>query len=86
MMLTTTRRRGWAPVFVGGRPAGARGHLRYAAVYHRGGAPVHRARPSGAWARVPWWYRVMDDQELVGTKLVVLAALLALTALLERVV
>ncbi len=86
MMLSTARRRTWAPVFVSGRTAGARGHLRYAAVYHRGGSPLRRSRPSGAWVRVPWWRRVTDDQELVGAKLLVLAALLALTAVLERVV
>ena len=86
MMRTTTRRRAWAPVFVSDGTAGVRGHLRYAAVYHRGSSPLHRTRPSGAWAQVPWWRRVMDDQDLVGAKLLVLAALLALAALLERVV
>ncbi|HKX17376.1 MAG TPA: hypothetical protein VJT33_05135 [bacterium] len=86
MMMTTTRRRAWAPVFVDGRTARARSHLRYAVVYHRGVSPLHRARPSGAWARVPWWHRMIDDQDLVGAKLLALAALLALTALVERVV
>lgn len=86
MILTTTRRRARAPVFVSGRTAGARGHLQYAAVYHRGGTSLHRERSSGAWAKVPWWHHVMDDQELVGAKILVLAALLALTAVLERVV
>lgn len=83
---TTTRRRAWAPMFVSGRTAGPRGHLRYAAVYHRGASQLPRVQPSGAWAQVPWWRRVMDDQELVGVKLLVLAALVALTAVLERVV
>lgn len=85
-MRTTTRRGARAPAFDSGRTTGARGHLRYAAVYHRGGSSLHRARPSGAWARGSWWHRVTDDQELVGAKLLVLAALLALTALVERVV
>jgi hypothetical protein len=33
-----------------------------------------------------WWHRLIDDRDLLGAKLLVLAALLGLTALLERVV
>ncbi len=84
MRLTTRRRTGW-PV-AGGRTAGARGHLRYAAGYHRGASPLRAVRSSGTTAGAAWWHRVMDDRELVGVKLLALAALLALTAALERVV
>jgi hypothetical protein len=85
-----------------GASAGARGHLRYAAVYRRPGPRRGTARPfvPAAWANTPprqtglstawvqrtWWSRLADDCDLIGAKLLVLAALLALTALLERVV
>ena len=85
MMLATSRRRaGWPAVR--SRAAGARGQLAYATVYRRGTSPLRRLRPSGTLTRAPWWSRMMDDQELVGVKLLVLAVLLMLTAALERVV
>ncbi|MHB8730274.1 MAG: hypothetical protein ACYDAB_00580 [bacterium] len=66
--------------------AGAREHLRYAAVYHHTGPRLGRSRRSAAWVERTWWHRLVDDHELIGAKLLLLAALLALTALLERVV
>lgn len=66
--------------------AGTRGHLRYAAVYHRAGLRAGTPRAPAAWVRHTWWRRLMDDRDLIGAKLLGLAALLALTALLERVV
>ncbi|HEV2439454.1 MAG TPA: hypothetical protein VGX97_05280 [bacterium] len=82
MMLRTTHRR-----TAGRAYAGARGHLRYATAYRRAGSLLGTARPSATckgWA--VWWQRLADDRELVGAKLLMLAALLVLTALLERVV
>jgi hypothetical protein len=80
MIVRTTRRRTRGPA-----PVGARGQLRYAAIYHRPGARP-RTSSGSVWAPRTWWRRVADDQDFVGAKLVVLAALLVLTALLERVV
>jgi len=65
--------------------AGARGRLRYAAVYHTG-PQFGRSRRSAAWVERTWWHRLTDDHDLIGAKLLLLAALLVLTALLERVV
>lgn len=72
----------------GGRAyAGARGHLRYAAAYRLAGPRLGMSRVlAGGGARREWWRRVTDDHEMVGAKLLLLATLLALTALLERVV
>lgn len=84
MLLTTRRRTGWPAA--GRRKTGARGSLRHAATYHRGAPPLRAVRSSGTMAGAAWWHRAMDDQELVGAKLLTLAALLALTAVLERVV
>jgi hypothetical protein len=67
------------------RPA-ARGSLRYAVVYRHAGTRLGRSRLSVARVEGPWWHRFMDDRDLLGAKLLLLAALLVLTALLERVV
>jgi hypothetical protein len=67
--------------------AGARAHLRYAAASGRTGPRLAAARLfAGRGVQRAWWGRLTDDRELVGAKLLVLAALQALTALLERVV
>lgn len=67
--------------------AGARGYLRYAAAYRHAGSRVRTSRLLAACGvRRAWWHRLTDDRELVGAKLLLLAALLALTAALERVV
>jgi len=67
--------------------AGARGYLRYAAVHRRAGPRAGTSRLLAACgARQAWWQRFTDDRELVGAKLLLLAALLVLTAMLERVV
>jgi|GEM_PF-3595525 len=82
MMLHATHRR-----TAGRTYAGARGHLRYATAYRRAGSLLGTARPSAMCEDRPvWWQRLADDRELVGAKLLALAALLVLTALLERVV
>lgn len=80
MIVRATHRRAGGPA-----SAGVRGQLRYAAIYHRPGTRLGTS-PCSAWAARAWWRRVTDDQEFVGAKLLVLAALLVLTALLERVV
>lgn len=67
--------------------AGARGYFRYAAVYRRAGPRTGTSRLLAACGvRHAWWHRVTDDREFVGAKLLLLAALLVLTAVLERVV
>ena len=89
MMLRATDRRAGS-----GASAGARGHLRYAAVYRRSGPRLATPRSflprqtglSAAWVERTWWSRLTDDGDLISAKLLMLAALLALTALLERVV
>jgi hypothetical protein len=82
MILQGARRRAWNRAYAGGR-----GYLRYAAAYRGTGRRRRTAQPltrRGVERR--WWHRVMDDRDLLGTKLLLLAALLGLTALLERVV
>jgi hypothetical protein len=80
-MLDTTHRRPGNR-----RSAGARGHLRYAAAYHRADRRLGTLRLSAARNQGDWWRRLADDREFVGAKLLVLAALLVITALLERVI
>jgi hypothetical protein len=81
MMLRTHRRALNRPA------AGARGYLRSAAAYRRAGVRTGTSRLLAACGvRRVWWHRLADDRELVGAKLLLLAALLALTAALERVV
>jgi hypothetical protein len=82
MMLRATRPRASRRAY-----AGARGHLKYATAYGHAGARLGTSRPSATHRVQPaWWRRLTDDRKFVGAKLLVLAALLVLTALLERVV
>lgn len=74
----------------GGRPgirpsAGARGRVSYGSATRRG-LRSGTLRFSAAGVHPSRWHRLADDRDFVGSKLLVLAALLALTALLERVV
>jgi hypothetical protein len=69
-----------------GLTLGIRASVRHSAVYHQAGARLGHSRQSAAWAERTWWHRLMDDRDLVGAKVLLLAALLVLTALLERVV
>ena len=88
MILPVTSRRAAAHHITAGvrTSAGARGRLRYAAVHREAGTRLGAARLSAGRAERTWWHRVMDDRDLIGAKLLLLTALLALTALLERVV
>jgi hypothetical protein len=81
MTLQGARRRAWRHAY-----GGSRGYLRYAAAYHGTGLRLRSARPLVHAADRGWWHRVMDDRDLLGVKLLVLAVILGLTALLERVV
>jgi hypothetical protein len=82
MMLQGARRRAWNRTYGGGR-----GYLRYAAAYRGTGVRLRTGRRfAGRAAQRGWWHRMMDDRDLVGAKLLLLAALLGLTALLERAV
>lgn len=67
--------------------AGGSGHLRYAAAYAGTRARLRTSPTFGAPAEeLNWRRRIMDDRDLLGLKLLLLAALLGLTALLERTV
>ena len=82
MMLRTTHPRAGVRA-----SAGARGYLRYAAAYRRARPRAGTSRLLAACGvRRAWWHRFTDDREFVGAKLLLLAVLLALTAVLERVV
>jgi len=82
MRLLGARRRAWNRLY-----AGRRGYLQYAAAY-----PGTRSRlgPSGpAAARSVegrWWHRLIDDRDLIGVKLLLLAAVVGVTVLLEQTV
>jgi hypothetical protein len=66
---------------------GGRGQLRYAVAYRRKEAGYPSLRALNARnAERGWWRRVMDDRDLLGVKLLLLAAVLGLTAVLERLV
>jgi hypothetical protein len=85
--VTTRRAAGRRDIIAGIRTfAGARGRPRYAAASRRAGGRLGTVRLSAARVERTWWHRLMDDRDLIGAKLLVLAALLAVTALLERVV
>jgi len=62
----------------------ARGGVRYISATRRG-LRSGSLRVSAAGARRSFWHRLVDDRDLVGSKLLVLVALLAVTMLLERV-
>ena len=64
----------------------AHGRVRYVSAARQGGLRSGIRRVSAAGVRQSWWERLVDDREFVGSKLLVLAALLAFTALLEWVV
>jgi hypothetical protein len=85
MMLRVTSRAGRAAGHHG-LTLGIRASVRHPAVYHHAGVRLGHSRPSAAWVERTWWHRLMDDRDLVGAKVLLLAALLVLTALLERVV
>lgn len=65
--------------------ARAHGRIRYVSATRQSLRSGIR-RVAAAGVREPWWHRLVDDREFVGSKLLVLAALLALTAFLEWVV
>jgi hypothetical protein len=69
-----------------GLTLGIRASVRPPAVYHHAGVRLGHSRLSAARVDRTWWHRLMDDRDLLGAKLLLLAALLVLTALLERVV
>ncbi|HLW48124.1 MAG TPA: hypothetical protein VKW09_10210 [bacterium] len=81
MMLQRARRRAWNRAYIGGR-----GRLRSAAAYRGLRSPFQPSRPPAhAAAERTWWDRMLDDRDLLGVKLLLLAAILGLTALLERI-
>lgn len=80
MMPRVTRRRAagrWRAVLPAPTRHSGAGH-------HRSARPLRISR-AAATRPVPrtWWRRLTDDREFVGAKVLVLAALLALTAVLE---
>jgi hypothetical protein len=82
MIVHGARRRSGQRAYGGGR-----GQLRYAVAF-RGtevGYPSVRAL-NARHAEREWWRRVMDDRDLLGVKLLLLAVVLGLTAVLERLV
>jgi hypothetical protein len=82
MILQGARRRSWNRAYTGGR-----GHFRYAAAYHGVRRRSRASRLSSTHTtELRWWHRMMDDRDMLAVKLLLLAALLGLTALLERVV
>lgn len=82
MRLLGARRRAWNRMY-----AGRRGYLQYAAAYPGSRSRLRPSRLAAArTAEGRWWHRLMDDRDLLGAKLLLLAAVLGLTALLERIV
>jgi hypothetical protein len=81
MTLQGARRRAWRRAYAGGRA-----YLRYAAAYRTGSHLRAGRLLAGRLQRRGWWERLMDDRDLLSAKLLLLAALLGLTALLERLV
>ena len=82
MIVQGARCRSWNRAYAGGR-----GYLRYATAYRRTGTRLRGAGTLAARsANRGWWRRMIDDQDLLGVKLLLLATLLGLTALLERAV
>jgi hypothetical protein len=82
MMPQTLRSRAAGRVHVGvpGRP--------HYGMARRGALHAVHATRLTAMGRTPraWWQRVADDREFVGAKLLLLAALIVLTAVLEGAV
>lgn len=82
MISRATRRRAagrWRAVLpVPGRHGGVGHHMRL--------RPLSATRPAIRSMPGPWWRRLTDDQDFIGAKLLVLAALLVLTAVLEGAV
>ena len=82
MKLIGARHRAWNRTY-----AGRRRYLRYAAAYPGTRSGLRPSRLVAARAvEGTWWHRLMDDRDLTGAKLLLLAAVLGVTALLERIV
>jgi hypothetical protein len=82
MKLIGARRRPWNR-----RHAGRGGYLRYTTAYPGTRARLRPSRLAATRAADgTWWRRLMDDRDLTGAKLLLLAAVLGVTALLERIV
>jgi hypothetical protein len=82
MIVQGARRRSGQRAYGGGR-----GELRYTVAYRGTEVGCSSVRTLNARrAEREWWRRVMDDRDLLGVKLLLLAAVLGLTAVLERLV